>query len=897
MRSVNSANLRAIFAPRSIAVIGATDRPSSVGRSILENVTGGGFSGGVFPVSLTHDTVLGRPAFRSIADVPGPIDLAVIATPASTVPDVVKECGDAGVRGAIVISSGFREIGAAGAELEARILAQAQHSGVRVVGPNCIGIIVPGIGLNATFAAGTALPGNVGFVSQSGALCTAVLDWSVTRNVGFSSFVSAGSMVDIGWHDYLDFFSDDPGTKSILLYIESIGDPAAFVSAAREAAFVKPVIAIKAGKSAVAARAAASHTGALAGSDEVLDTALRRCGILRVESVEDLFDMAEVLAKGERPRGKRLAIVTNAGGPGVIAIDALVDGGGEAADLTPETLASLDALLPRHWSRANPVDVFGDADVARFARAVDIVRGDANTDATLVIYAPQAVAPPTETARAVTALHDGRPLLASWMGGAGVAEGRALLDRAGIATFSYPEAAIKAFNYLWRFDENLRGLYETPTLPPDGAHDRNAVATTVARVRAEGRTALTAPECAHVLSCYGLHMVPTVAAANSQEAVAAAERLGYPVVVKLHSTIILHKTELGGVHLGIADASAVARAYELIRAQTVARAGPASFLGVIVQPMIQGDGYELIMGSAVDNQFGPVIAFGLGGRLVELFRDSALALPPLNGTLARRLIERTRVYRALGGVRGRKPVDIASLESQLVRLGSLVMDHPWIREIDMNPIYADPERVVALDVRIVLHDPATQPGSLPRAVIRPYPSQYASSGTASDGTPLSFRPIRPEDEPLVRIFHRTLSDETVYNRFANFVSLDRRIAHERLAHACFIDYGREIALVAEGVDAAPGAHEIYGIGSIIKTRRAGDVEFALLVGDAHQGKGVGAELLTRLLDVARAEGFQRVIGYVLATNGAMRNVCARLKFVATEKVGDPIVTMVYTIRA
>jgi acetyltransferase len=896
MRPDRNANLHAIFAPSSVALIGATERPASVGRSLLENLTGGGFKGSIYPISLTHDTLLGKRAYRTIAAAPGPVDLAVIATPAATVPALLGECADAGVRGTIVISAGFREIGAAGADLEAQTLAQAQRGGVRVIGPNCIGIIVPRIGLNATFANGVALPGSVGFVSQSGALCTAVLDWSVTRNVGFSHFVSAGSMVDVGWHDYLDYLSDDLNTKSILLYIESIGDPAAFVSSAREAAFVKPVIVMKAGRTPAASRAAASHTGALAGSDDVLDAALRRCGVLRVDSVEDLFDMAEVLAKGPRPRGKRLGIVTNAGGPGVIAADALVGGGGDVADLAPNTIAALDALLPKHWSRANPVDVFGDADVSRYAKAVEIVCNDANVDATLVIYAPQAVAPPTETARSVTQVRAGKPLLASWMGGAGVADGRAILDRAGISTFSYPEGAIKAFNYLWRYDDNLRGLYETPTLPPDGVHDKAGAAKMIAAVRRAGRTALTAPECAQILSCYGLDMIGTVTATSPDEAVAAADHLGYPVAVKLHSTLLLHKTDVGGVHLNVVGADGVRDAYEVIRSETLARAGPEAFLGVIVQPMIRGEGYELIAGSTVDKQFGPVIAFGLGGQLVEVFRDSALALPPLNGTLARRLMERTRVYRALCGVRGRRPVDIDRLETQLVRLGTLVMDQPWIREIDLNPLYVDAKRIVALDARIVLHDLDAQFESLPRPVIRPYPAQYAGTWT-KDGTTLTIRPIRPEDEPLVRAFHRKLSDESVYMRFAHVVGLDTRIAHEWLARSCFIDYGREITLVAERVDAATGAAEILGIGTIIKTRRPGEAEFALLIGDAHQGEGIGTELLRRLLGVATAEGYKRVVGHVLASNGKMRSVCSRLNFVTTVSTGDPVVHAVFNIVA
>jgi acetyltransferase len=779
--------LDTFFVPRSVAVIGASETPASIGRTILWNLLSNPFGGTVFPVNPARDAVLGIKAYPNIAAVPATIDLAIIATPAATVPELVNECAQNGVKGAIIISAGFKEVGPEGAELEAQILANARRGRMRIIGPNCLGLMSPPTGLNATFAATMARSGNVGFISQSGALCTAILDWSLREFVGFSAFISIGSMVDVGWGDLIDYLGDDPHTRSIILYMESIGDPRSFLSAARQVALSKPIIVIKAGRTEAAARAAASHTGALVGSDEVLDAAFRRVGVLRVRDISDLFYMAEVLAKQPRPKGPRLAIVTNAGGPGVLATDALVGQGGELATLAQETLQSLNNLLPAHWSHDNPIDILGDASPERYAKAIEIVSKDPNSDGLLVILAPQGLTDPTQVAEELKpfAKLESKPILASWMGGAQVAAGEAILNRANIPTFPYPDAAVRAFQYMWRYSYNLRGLYETPHLVAEGVSCAEPARKLIQGARSAGRTLLSEFESKDLLKAYGIPTVETVTASSPDEAVAVAAKLGYPVVLKLLSETVTHKADVGGVQLDLRNEAAVRAAYRDIESSVNERAGPGSFLGVTVQPMVKLEGYELIVGSTLDVQFGPVLLFGAGGQLVEVFRDRALALPPLNTTLARRMMEQTRIFKALQGARGRKPADLAALEQLLVRFSRLVLELRAVREIDINPVLVSADGVVALDARVLVHDREISEDQLPRPAIRPYPSEQVASWALKDGTPVTIRPIRPEDEPLMVKFHRALSERSVYMRYFHLISLDYRVAHERLTRICF----------------------------------------------------------------------------------------------------------------
>ncbi|MBV8606508.1 MAG: bifunctional acetate--CoA ligase family protein/GNAT family N-acetyltransferase [Singulisphaera sp.] len=873
--------LGAFFAPENIAVIGANERVGSVGRTLLWNLVRNPFGGTVFPVNPGRSQVLGIKAYPSIMAVPDRVDLAVIATPAPTVPDIIAECVNAGVQAAIIVSAGFKEIGAEGIELERRIKEQAQRGDLRIIGPNCLGVMNPLSGLNATFAGAMAQPGKIAFLSQSGALGAAVLDWSLRANVGFSAFVSIGSMLDVGWGDLIDYLGADSRTTSIILYIESIGDARGFLSAAREVALNKPIIALKAGRTQAAAKAAASHTGSLTGSDEALDAAFRRCGVLRVDRISEMFSMAEVLAMQPRPKGPGLSIITNAGGPGVIATDALINGGGELAPLAPETVGALDRILPAHWSHANPVDILGDAEPDRYARALEIAAKDPNTDGLLVVLSPQAMTDPTQTAERLKgfAKVDGKPILASWMGGAEVSAGEAILQQASIPTFPFPDAAAGAFNHMWRYSRYLHALYETPS-PQDDDHapDRAAASALIAGVRKTGRAFMTEAESKRLLALYGIPTVPTQIAASEDQAVVAAEKVGFPVVLKLHSETITHKTDVGGVCLNLADRDAVRSAYRRILSSVCERAGREHFLGVTVQPMIKLEGYELIIGSSPDPQFGPVLLFGTGGQLVEVLHDRALALPPLTSTLARRMMERTRIFTALKGVRGRDPVDLAALEQLLVRFSQLVVEQPGIKEIDINPLLAAPGRLLALDARVVVYGPGVSDDQLPRPAIKPYPTQYVVSRTLADGTPITIRPIRPEDEPLLVHFHEVLSESTVRLRYFQSVNLSRRVAHERLTRICFISYDREMVLVADYLDPATDRHQILAVGRLSRLRRRDEAELALLVRDDAQGKGLGTEILRRLLDIGRDERIRCFQADILPQNRAMQHICQKLGF-------------------
>ncbi len=882
-------SLDAMFSPASVAVIGATSRAGTVGRTVLENLLRDTFRGKVFAVNAKHEEVLGRKAYKSIRDVPQPVDLAVIATPAATVTQIIAECVEARARSAVVISAGFKERGEEGAALEQQIKEQLQRSSLRLIGPNCLGIMNPSIGLNATFAKDPPQAGNVAFLSQSGALLSAILDWSHREQVGFSTVVSTGSMLDVGWGDLIYYFGDDPHTKSILLYMESVGDARSFLSAAREVALTKPIIVIKAGCSEAASRAAASHTGALTGSDEVLDAAFRRSGVLRVHNIADLFYMAEVLGRQPRPKGPRLTILTNAGGPGVLATDSLVANGGELAELSPESLHRLNEFLPAHWSHNNPIDVLGDADPERYAHALEIASQDPNSDGLLVILAPQGMTDPLHIAERLKpyAKEYGKPVLASWMGGNSIAEGEAALNSAGIPTFLFPDTAARAFTYMWRYTYNLRGLYETPALTENSELDdasRKQVEQIINNARNRGRVLLTELESKQLLSLYGIPTVETRVASTEDEAAKIASDLGFPVVLKVFSETITHKTDVGGVKLNLQGEAAVRSAYRAIESSVAEKAGLDQFSGVTVQPMVKLDGYELILGSSVDQQFGPVVLFGSGGQLVEVYRDRALALPPLNTTLAQRMMEQTKIFTALKGVRGRKPVDMPALEHLLVRFSQLVLEQRCIAEIDINPLLASPERLLALDARIVLHAPAVTLDDLPKPAIRPYPLQYVAPWTMRDGNQVTIRPIRPEDEPLMVKLHETLSDRSVYLRYFCSLSLSRRVAHERLLKICFGDYDREMALVAERIDPVTQERRIIGVGRLSKLHGKNEAEVAVLVSDQYQKLGLGNELLRRVVEVARDEKLSQVSAEMLTDNLAMQIIMKRLGFrVRTEE--------------
>lgn len=698
-------SLTSFFQPRSIALVGATERDGSVGRAIWDNLRG--FSGPVFPVNAGRGEVCGVKAYPKIAALPEVPEMVIIVTPASTVPQLVEEAGVAGVQAVIVISAGFKETGPEGAKLEAEVLAAAKRHGVRLIGPNCLGLMNPHAGLNATFASSVAQPGRVAFLSQSGALCTAILDWSHDQHVGFSAFVSTGAMADVGWGDLIRHFGEDPNTSSIVIYMESVGhDAAAFLAAARAVAAQKPIVVIKVGRTAEASRAAASHTGALTGSDAVLDAALRQSGVLRVDTIEELFDMAEVLAKQPLPTGRRLAIVTNAGGPAALATDALVLGHGELAELSAKTMTDLNALLPAHWSHHNPVDVLGDAEAARFAEALRIVADDAAVDGVLAILTPQAMTHPTNIAQEVARIAGqiNKPLLASWMGAQSVQEGRGILNLAGVPTYDYPDEAALAFVRMR--EHRLRLIWLSETLSAHADDDDSEalplVGEMIDAVLKSGRTLMTEQEAKQLLQVAGIPIVETRAAYDEEAAVAAAETLGFPVVVKLLSSTITHKSDSGGVQLNLLNAAAVQQAWRLICDNVTHLHGLSAFEGVTVQRMVTQKGIELILGASADAQFGPVLLIGAGGTLVEVLQDHALALPPLNHALARRWVEQTRIAKVLHGVRGQPAVDLAALDDTLVKFARLVQHERRIVELDINPLLATPEGIIALDARVVV---------------------------------------------------------------------------------------------------------------------------------------------------------------------------------------------------
>src|SRR5215469_5961133 len=862
--------LETMLNPRSIAVIGASETEKSVGRTVMDNLRS--FDGTVYPINLKRTTVFGLKAYRKIADVPSPVDLAVITTRAATVPELASECATAGVKGAVILSAGFKECGDEGIRLEQEIMARRGE--MRIIGPNSLGIMIPDLNLNATFARKIALKGNVAFISQSGALCTSVLDWSIRQKVGFSLFLSTGSMLDIGWRDLLDYVAYDFHTSSILIYMESLGDARSFLSAAREMALRKPIIVIKAG-STEAAGAVASHTGVLTGDDTIIDSAFRRAGVLRVNTIEDLFCMGEVLSKQPRPKGPRLAIVTNADGPGVLATDVLVAEGGAVAQLSWESVKELAAILPDRWSRQNPVNVFRDADADRYIKAIEVLAGDSKVDGVLAILTPQLTTDPTATAKALATFKNAseKPILACWMGAADVAEGEAILNASDIPTFQFPDAAARTFCYMWRYSDNLRALYETPGRSGDWSDDlgRSHAKSVIEEVRKGGRTLLTEVESKEVLAAYGVPVVETLVACSEEQAVQAARELGTTVVLKLYSKTITHKADAGVVKLNLQSEPDVRLAYRQIQQAVQDRS--ETFLGVTVEPMAKS-GYELMFGSRVDPQFGPVLSFGTGGQLVEFMRDFALGLPPLNATLARRLMERTRIYKALR----RTKVDLTRLERILVEFSLLVAEQPWIKEIDVNPVVVSVGQIVALDARIILHESATAEEELPRLAIRPYPQQYVSSWNSKDGTPLTLRPIRPEDEPLMVKFHGQLSEETVYFRYFGLPRLHQRVAHTRLTRICFNDYDREIALVAVRHDPATKEDQIVGVGRLTKVRGLNQAEFAIVIVDRFQGLGLGTKFLSRLVEIGRHEGVECIFGYILPENYPMQHVAKKCGF-------------------
>jgi acetyltransferase len=870
-RSMNVHKLDRIFKPQRIALIGVSENPKSVSGTVLRNLVGSGFRGVVYPVHPTLEAVLGVPCHPDVRHLPRVPDVAVVCTAAHLVPDVVRECGESGIRGLVILSAGFREVGADGRALEERIVAeQRRFDGMRIIGPNCLGLMVPGIGLNMTFAGSTPKPGKVAFISQSGALCTAVLDWALERGVGFSHFVSIGNMLDVSFADLIDYFGEDEQTESMILYIESIRHARRFMTAARAFARTKPIVAYKAGRFPESAQAAASHTGALASADATYDAAFARAGIVRVSEIGDIFNLTELVGRHKSPAGPRLGIVTNAGGPGVMATDALISRQGQLAALAPATLAELDESLPAAWSHGNPVDVLGDARSKRFAKAVGIVLADHGVDAVLAILTPQAMTNPTATAKEVAELaaKSHKPILAAWLGGMSMREGVTVLSAAGVPTFDTPEEAVHAFMTLVEYARNLEILYETPRdVPVEFSVDRQRVRERFASLVPEQGDVLSEASSKTLLEAYGITVSRPEPARTADEAAAIAGALAAPVVLKIDSPDITHKSDVGGVVLDLRGETAVRAGFERIVAAAREARPEARISGVTVQPMVSSrDGVEVIIGAKRDPIFGVVLLAGFGGVAAELFQDTALGFPPLNERLARRMLESLRAWPLLQGYRGRPRVDVEALIEVLMRFSYLVADYPEICEIDVNPLLVTPKGVTALDARVVV-DRATlaaPPKDYQHLALRPYPEEYVRTVTLRDGAELLLRPIRPEDEPMWKALLASCSPES---RYARFRFLFQWSTHEVAARFCFIDYDREIAIVAERVQ--DGERSIVGVGRLIADPDHETVEYAVLVNDAYQNRGLGGVLTDYCLEIAKRWGLGRVVAVTTSDNTRM----------------------------
>jgi len=868
-------NLDKMLRPRSVAVIGASDRPGSLGRVVMQNLIDAGFDGSVLPVNPKYAEVAGRTAYAEVAALPETPDLALVCTPAASVPALIAALGEAGTRAAVVLTAGMR--GDPGSESPtARMLAAARPYGLRVLGPNCVGLLVPALGLNASFAHTQSLPGRIAMISQSGALCTALLDWARSRGIGFSHFVSIGDAADVDFGDLIDYLGDQRGVDAILLYVESVGDARKFLSAARATARRKPIVAVKAGRVQEGARAAASHTGALTGGDEVFSAALRRAGMLRVRGIEALFNAVETLARAPRIHGDRLLIVTNGGGPGVLATDELVSAGGRLAKLSAETLAALDAQLPATWSRGNPVDIIGDADAQRYAGALEVLLASEGFDAVLVMLVPTATVDNARVAESVAELapRARKPLLLNWLGEAAVREARQRFERANLASFETPEDAVAGFMQLVEYHRNQRSLLETPpAVPEDLRPDTGAVRDILQAAREAGRQVLSEPEAKQVLAAYQIPTVAARIAADTDSACEAAAAIGYPVAVKVISPDISHKSDVGGVVLDLADEKALRAAIAGMRERIAELRPEATVTGFSVQAMARRPGaYELLLGMSTDPVFGAALSFGQGGTAVEVLKDVAVALPPLNMALARELVGRTRVAALLRGYRDQPAVDLEALYLALVKLSQLVVDFPELREIDVNPLLADPAGVIALDARILVA--AEAPPAYSHLAIRPYPNALAREIVLGDGERLLLRPIRPEDEPQHRAFLERVAPEDLRLRFFRNVN---RFTHEQLASFAQIDYDREMALLAVRAPAA-GAGECLGVARAVTDANNEQAEFAVLVRSDQKGRGLATTLMRALIDYQRSRGTRRLIGLVLPGNAAMNGLARKLGF-------------------
>ena len=876
---MNTHYLAPLFTPGSIVLFGASDREDSVGGIVFKNLLSSGFEGSIYAVNPKRDVIQGQPAFKSLEQIEGSIDLAVVATPAPSIPAIVEACGERGIGMMLVLSAGFRETGPEGRRLEDKVTQMASRYGIRLMGPNCLGIIRPDIGLNATFGNNNAVPGNLALVSQSGAICTAILDWAAQNEIGFSTVVSTGIAADLDFGDYLDYLVTDPKTKAILLYIEGVYDSRRFMSSLRAAARIKPVIALKVGRHAAGAEASASHTGALVGSDDTFSAALSRSGVLRVETIGQLFAAARALSSSHHRRpSERLVIITNGGGPGVMAADRAVDQGIELSTLSDGTMEKLNGVLPAVWSHSNPVDLIGDAPPERYRQTLDICLADPDIDGAVVILTPQAMTRPTEVAQAVidAAAKSDKPVMTSWMGGAQIAEARKLFNAARLPNYTTLENAIDAFSYLARYNRNQRMLLQTPGRLSTGkkAPDVDGARLIIESVLNEQRHTLTEPESMAVLNAFHIPTVRNGIARTANEALVVAESIGFPVAMKVLSTNISHKSDAGGVRLNINSAHEVRSVFRQIIDEVQSKVPTATIDGVTIEKMYRSsNGRELMIGIVRDPVFGPVISFGSGGTTVEIMGDSVISLPPLNHRLATDLINRTRVSKMLGNFRNMPAVDLNQLIDVLLSVSGIACELPWVQEMDINPLIIDDKGIVAVDARIMVEFPQPSTDPYHHLAIHPYPAHLVKRVQLNDGTDIVIRPIRPEDAESEAKFVRELSKESKYFRFMNSI---HELSQEMLVRFTQIDYHNEMALTA--VRQTPDGDEQIGVARYSTNLDKRSCEFALVVSDKWHGKGIAHHLMRNLMEVARDRELEVMEGQVLSENKRMLELMASLNF-------------------
>ncbi len=884
--------LTTLFEPKSVAVIGASERDDSVGSILFKNILESGYKGRLYPINPKHDTIQGSQAYKSIEEIGARVELAIIATQPKTVPEIVEQCGRSGIKNVIIITAGFSEAGHSGSALERKTLEIARSYGVRVLGPNCMGIIRPELGLNATFARVHAVTGNLALVSQSGAMCSAVLDWAAANRVGFSSVISLGSTADVDFGEILDYLVYDNRTHYILLYIEGIRNARRFMSALRSAARIKPIILLKAGRHAAGSAAVKVHSGMIAGSDTVFDAAVRRAGVVRVKNVGQLFYAAKALASKFRPQGKRLAIITNGGGPGAMAADRAGDMEIILAELSADTIKALNATMPPSWSRSNPVDIVGDATPARYRDAIMAVAQDEGIDGILVMLSPQAMTKPLEVAQAVIEVSKltSMPILACWMGEEQVVEGRTALENAGIPAFRMPETAVELYYHISTYYRNQKLLLQTPVATSQVTpQETEGAKMLIDAVLQEHRKVLSEMESKAVLRAFRIPVAQTMVARTPTESLLLAEQIGFPVAMKVDSPDIVRKSDAGGVRLNITNAPAVRNAYHDIL-ETVQKKHPTARInGVSIEPYLaRPNGRELMIGVVRDPTFGPIITFGSGGTEVEIFSDHAVALPPLNRFLAQDLIRSTRAAKLLGEFRNMSPINMEALEEVLLNISEMICELPWLQELDLNPLIVDETGAIAADARIVIDYAATNGDRYSHMSIHPYPAHLIQDWEQPDGRTITIRPIRPEDADMEQEFVKNLSEESKYSRFMDTL---RELTQSMLVRFTQIDYDREMALIAT-LQGENGKLVQIGVARYVTNPDGETVEFALAVADDWQKHGVGRKLMTALIESARQKGYRAIVGDVLAMNSKMFRLMASLGFTIHPHHEDPAVKRV-----